>query len=359
MFATFFFKIKLIVRSFIVLYKRKDISTIKAFLDFIRLHIKNKLSITEYVNYGFDKCNSEFRKTFLPYCKAEEYWEILNPRKYAVLARDKFIGHAFLSKIGVSTAQLYFVYNEEVWGNNKDLILYSVEQVVNTIKKLNIKQFVAKPAADSAHGKGVGVYSVDTIVEFGGTEIKMDDILSCSKMVLFESLIRQTDQLARINKSSVNTIRMMTALYPNQEVKMIAAFIKIGRAGSCVDNAGCGGNVDCAIDIETGELYNALQFNSWEDVIAIEKHPDSGVVLNGLVIEHWDEVKEIVMGWQAQIPYLKTIGWDVALTDEGPVIVEINNWWDTTGQLFLGRGWHKEVKDCYDAWIEYYKNNNV
>lgn len=325
--------------------------------DFYKLKKKYKINRIEYSNYQLHSANDDFRNTFLPYRKAEEYWEILNPRKHAVLARDKFVGHALLSKIGVSTAQLYFAYDEETDGRTDSLILNNVVQVVDIIKRLDIKSFVAKPAADSAHGKGVGVYDVNKIVEFGGSEIRMNDILSCGKMVLFESLIKQTEQMARINRSSVNTIRMMTALYPNQEVKMIAAFIKIGRAGSCVDNAGSGGNVDCAVNLETGELYNALQFNSWEDVFPIERHPDSDVKLNGLIIENWEEIKRTVMEWQAQIPYLKTIGWDVAVTEKGPVIVEINNWWDTTGQLFLGKGWHKEVKECYDAWVNYYKKN--
>lgn len=326
-------------------------------IDYYHLRRKYGVNKLEYSNYKLHTASKEFRDTFLPYAKAEEYWEILNPRKYAVLARDKFIGHMLLSKIGVSTAKLYFAYDKETAGANDKQILHDVDQLVENIKKLKIDAFVAKPAADSAHGKGVGVYKVADIVEFGGSKIKMEDILSCGKMVLFESLIKQTEQLSRINASSVNTVRMMTALYPNQEVKMIAAFIKIGRAGSCVDNAGSGGNVDCAVNLETGELYNAQQFNSWEDVFPIEKHPDSGNQLNGIVIENWDEIKKTVMAWQAQIPYLKTIGWDVALTDNGPVIVEINNWWDTTGQLFLGKGWHKEVKECYDAWVNYYKSN--
>lgn len=67
-------------------------------------------------------------------------------------------------------------------------------------------------------------------------------------------------------------------------------------------------------------------------------------------------IVEAVKNYQARIPYLKTIGWDVALTDDGPVIIEINNWWDTTGQLFIGKGWHKQVKECYDAWVAYYRN---
>lgn len=325
--------------------------------DFYKLKRSYKVSRSEYLNYKLHSSTSAFRHSFLSYAKAWEYWEILNPIKNAILARDKFIGHSLLSKIGVSTAQLYFAYDCESNGTSNNLILHSAEQVIDNLKRLNVDSFVAKPAADSAHGKGVGVYKLENIIEFGGSEIKLNEILTCGKMVLFESLIKQTKQMSSINKSSVNTVRLMTALYPNQDVKIIAAFIKIGRAGSCVDNAGSGGNVDCAVDIETGELYNALQFNSWNDVLPIEKHPDSGTQLNGLIIENWTDIKHTVMSWQSQIPYLKTIGWDVALTDNGPVIVEINNWWDTTGQLFIGKGWHNEVKACYDAWIEYYKNN--
>ena len=69
----------------------------------------------------------------------------------------------------------------------------------------------------------------------------------------------------------------------------------------------------------------------------------------------WEEIKKRLCEYQAQIPQLKAIGWDVALTENGPVIIEINNYWDTTGQLFLGRGWRDEVQECYEAWKEHYK----
>lgn len=160
--------------------------------------------------------------------------------------------------------------------------------------------------------------------------------------------------MASFNESSVNTIRMMTALYPSGEVKLFAAFLKIGRKGSTIDNAGAGGNVDCGVNVETGELFNAVKFDSFDKVTPIECHPDSGHQINGVKIENWDEVVRLVKMYQARIPWLKTIGWDVALTENGPVIIEINNWWDTTGQLFIGRGWHEDVKECYNAWREYH-----
>lgn len=334
----------------------EGIRTIPSFIDFLKLRVRYKLSAEEYLNYRFDKCSKEFRDSFLPYNKAEEYWTVLNPTKNAILARDKFVGHAILDAVNIPTSKLYFAYDEETSGRENVLILHSKEQVIARIKELNITEFVAKPAADSAHGLGVGIYRVSDFIEFGGTKLSISDLLK-GRMILFESLIKQTEQMASINRSSVNTVRMMTALYPNDEVKLMAAFIKIGRAGSCVDNAGSGGNIDCAVNIETGELFNALQFNSWTDVRKIEKHPDSGIQLNGLMIDNWSEIKKQVLAMQGQIPYLKTIGWDVALTDDGPVIVEINNWWDTTGQLFIGHGWHAEVRACYDAWCKYYQKN--
>ena len=185
--------------------------------------------------------------------------------------------------------------------------------------------------------------------KFDGQTIELNSILG-EQPLLFESFVKQSEQLASFNPSSVNTVRMMTALYPNNEVKLIASFIKIARAGSCVDNAGAGGNVDAAIDINSGKLYNALEFNSWHNIVTITHHPDTNNPIDGVVIKDWSKVVNDLCRFQALIPQIKIIGWDVALTENGPVIIEINNWWDTTGQLFIKRGWKKEVMDCYNAW---------
>lgn len=185
--------------------------------------------------------------------------------------------------------------------------------------------------------------------KFDGQTIELNSILG-EQPLLFESFVKQSEQLASFNPSSVNTVRMMTALYPNNEVKLIASFIKIGRAGSCVDNAGAGGNVDAAIDINSGKLYNALEFNSWHNIVTITHHPDTNNPIDGVVIKDWSKIVNDLCRFQSLIPQIKIIGWDVALTENGPVIIEINNWWDTTGQLFIKRGWKKEVMDCYNAW---------
>ena len=51
---------------------------------------------------------------------------------------------------------------------------------------------------------------------------------------------------------------------------------------------------------------------------------------------------------------MKAAGWDIAITDNGPVIVVVYDMCDRTGQLFIRRGWKPEIVECYNAWKKYY-----
>ena len=327
--------------------------------DFSELRKKNKLSFQEYDHYKLANRNPEFRKTFLPYAKAEEYWEILNPKKYACLARDKYIGHCLLESVGIPTSNLIAYYNPE-GASTTGKVVINYDEIADLLITSGYNTFVIKPASDSAHGEGVIICreliknGKELIIrKTDGSKIGLRQLLRDTPL-LFETLIYQTAEFASFNKTSLNTVRIMTALYPDHTVRVFAGFLKIGRIGSDVDNAGSGGNIDCGVNVETGQLYNTVQFNSWDDIIKIKEHPDSKVKLEGYYIKDWNKIKERLQYFQGLIPQLKTIGWDVAITDDGPVIVEINNWWDTTGQEFIDRGWAPEVKDCYDAWVKFY-----
>lgn len=320
---------------------------------------KYKISREEYSNYKMYSRGKDFRDNFLSYVQAKEFWKILNPREFACLARDKYLSHCILETARIPTSHLFAYYNPEV-GVATDLIGGDFDSIRTILNRKQVSKCVVKPSSDSAHGSGVFVckdivYTEDDCIltKSDNSQLRLKDILRETPL-LFESLITQSKQLSAFNESSVNTIRFMTALYPEGETEIVASFIKIGRAGSDVDNAGNGGNVDCAIDIASGRLFNAIEFNSWHDIKPITHHPDSGCPLEGVCIDNWEHLKAQILNFQARIPYLKTIGWDVAVTDNGPVIIEINNWWDTTGQLFIDKGWKQEIKICHDAWKAYY-----
>ena len=330
--------------------------------DFVKCRKQEGVSHQEYINFRLDRCDKGFKNSFLPYAQAKKYWQILNPERYDCLARNKYLSHMLLENAGIPTPKLIAYYDTEIAVEQENAV-YDYETLAALLKRKNIKSFVLKPAVDGAHGSGVvicrelieaeGVLYIQT---YDGSQTPLANYLR-KEPLLFEEVVTQTSQMASFNPSSVNTLRFVTALYPNRDVKIIGVFLKIGRDGSDIDNAGNGGNVDAGCHVENGELYNVMQFNSWEDHQQIDRHPDTGVLLRGVKIEKWESLVAQIKNFQGRIPTLKTIGWDIALTENGPLVIEINNHWDTTGQLFIGHGWKKEVIECYNAWQNYYEKN--
>lgn len=346
------------ISTIIFLLQNTSRSGIYVLRDFLILHRREQLSSQEYINYDFDLRAASFKDSFLPYAQAKKYWEVLNPERYSCLARNKYLSHLILERAGIPTTKLIAYYNPAAVESN-DEIAIDYDTLVAIFWKKRISAFVLKPAVDGAHGHGIIVCRelIETngelyMKKLGNEKIRLRDCLGAEPL-LFEEIVTQTAQMASFNPSSINTIRIMTALYPNHEVKIIATFLKIGRAGSDIDNAGSGGNIDAACCIDTGELYHVMRFDSWRGYELIDFHPDTKIKLSGVKIENWHTIIEQVKSFQGRIPLLKTIGWDIALTENGPIAIEINNYWDTTGQLFIGRGWKKEVVQCYQAWKDH------
>lgn len=327
----------------------------KVFFDYLNLWKTKGLHYQEYCLFDFFHQKDDFRKSFLCANEQRLYLDYLNPKKYYCLARNKFLAHKILEGTGVKTSDMYCYYQPEGRVMESEAIANDLKGVCRILKAKNVGQCVVK-TTESSHGNSVYVVEKIDFLEndcqftfFNGEKGLLSEILGKAPLI-FESLVKQTRQLASFNESSVNTVRFMTLLYPDNKARLMAAFIKIGRAGRCVDNAGSGGNVDGCVDIETGELKYVVQFDGWDNVKDITHHPDSGALLEGVRIDNWKAIVDQVLRFQESLPYVKAAGWDIAITDDGPVVIEVNDFWDRTGQLFIRRGWRNEIRDCYLAW---------
>lgn len=324
---------------------------ISIMFDYYRLYRKKRLLMSEYYEYEFEKCTKEFRESFLGWAEQGYYLKTLNPVKYYTLARNKYLAHLCLEKAGIPMPKLLGYYNPYQTHANEDFAkqLFKLQEE----KKM---PFVIK-ATESSHGEGV--YVIESVTSdnndiylnlINGKKIGLSEVLSYKDELIVESLIKQTKQFSGFNQTSVNTVRFMTTLYPNGEAKVIATFMKIGRNGAYVDNAGAGGNIDANVDVETGEINKVITFSGFRNTCKTECHPDSGMKLEGTIIENWEAIKAKVISYQKAFPFVKAAGWDIAITDEGPIVIEVNDSWDRTGQLFIQRGWKVEIKDCFKAW---------
>lgn len=142
---------------------------------------------------------------------------------------------------------------------------------------------------------------------------------------IIQDRLMQHEVLNRINPSSVNTIRFVTIMDQHMHVQEFSHFLRIGVHGSVTDNRATGGY---AVNIsENGVLCGKAIGH--HDTITV--HPDTGVVFAGIQLPYWNEVRDLVRRVHEKLPDIRSIGWDVAITPEGPVLIEGNDNWEIGG----------------------------
>lgn len=134
-----------------------------------------------------------------------------------------------------------------------------------------------------------------------------------------ETWIEQCSEMAKFNSSSINTVRVVTVWDDDKFYKVYAMF-RTGRNGEVVDNASMGG-VAAAVDMETGIVISDGYTKKLEH---FECHPDTGMKYKGFQIPRWDEVMPMLREMHKLCPISKLVGWDLALTDDGWVLIEGN-----------------------------------
>lgn len=144
-------------------------------------------------------------------------------------------------------------------------------------------------------------------------------------MFIVEAGIRQHPYASRIHPHCVNTIRVLTLKDPDTGQQFVAgAAHRFGtqRTGS-VDNFSRGG-LSALVDIESGILSAAKSNPGFYPRDRHPRHCDSGAAIEGVSVPYWGQAKDLCIKVATAIPGMVHVGWDVAITAGGPVIVEGN-----------------------------------
>ncbi|MDX2201936.1 MAG: sugar-transfer associated ATP-grasp domain-containing protein [Hyphomicrobiaceae bacterium] len=118
------------------------------------------------------------------------------------------------------------------------------------------------------------------------------------------------------------TVRMLT-LRTNAGTRMHRAVWKIPAGGNVADNFWRGGNQLATLDLETGRVLRVVRGVGLQQE-QVTHHPDSGEPLIGFTLPLWDEMRALVCEAAGTLGGIRLVGWDVAATDTGPLIVEPN-----------------------------------
>lgn len=135
-----------------------------------------------------------------------------------------------------------------------------------------------------------------------------------------QEVIKQHEVMSALNCSTVNTVRLTTFLLKDKVVAL-AALIKVGNKDVRVDNYKHGGHM-IGIDLTTGRTLDwALDIN-----YSKVKELPTGVDLsnNGVEVPYFKELVDMAIKCHYEIPRIRMVGWDIAIDEKGPVIIENN-----------------------------------
>lgn len=184
----------------------------------------------------------------------------------------------------------------------------------------NLKDAIIKPTALSSWGVGVQLFHTDNgfIPEMN---MSVEDLFArYKKSFIIQSKLEQHPDLARLNPTSVNSIRVMSYRRDN-EVIILYAVIRIGRKGKVVDNESAGG-IKADIDLLTGRIKGPAFGSATEPNMP---QTDSGAVVDNYLIPSFPQILDFVKDLHLRLPYFRLVGWDISVDTEGnPVMIEWN-----------------------------------
>ena len=155
-------------------------------------------------------------------------------------------------------------------------------------------------------------------------------------MYIFEEYIVQHHSLNKINPSCVNTLRVVSYYNEaNDQVEVWGVYLRIGIDKN-TDNLSTGGIV-ALVDSKGMVCRPAVK----KDPLAPEfsRHPITNENIMGFEIPYYSDGIKMVSEAAKRIKKVKSIGWDVAITENGPCLIEGNdNWGMTLFQIPCGQG---------------------
>ena len=129
--------------------------------------------------------------------------------------------------------------------------------------------------------------------------------------------------VSSVYPNSVNTLRVITKRdLKTNIVDIIAVVLRVGTCGRELDNA-CQGGLLLGIDIATGvPVTGNAVFEYGSEYF--KEHPDTNYKFSNFAIHEWSDFKDKILIIANRMHHINLAGWDIAITDDGPQVIEVN-----------------------------------
>ncbi len=233
-------------------------------------------------------------------------------REYQILFDDKYLTLQYLKGLNVPLPKTFGLLEA------KD---FNKPYINDLLNRVNREELLVKPI-EGNRGRGVFIIrrkNESIFIDEGGSEVNID-AFSLNDLSLVQEKVEQHKSISEIYPHSLNTIRLHTLYTHDADVLILGAYIRFGKGGNIVDNIGAGG-IAVGIDYDLGKTSQVGYDNLAKKYYV---HPDTKLNFCNLNIPDWEEILKIAQKVQKATFFYKLLGLDIAISKDGPVVIEIN-----------------------------------
>lgn len=277
--------------------KKEKKSFIKMVFDTGYCVFRYGLGLSDYLNFRIYNKNRKERKEYVGIRTENKFYETVSPSEYK---KRYTVKPNFLEDFKAYTKRDFIVPNE----NN-------YQEFLNFLDKHLV--FMSKPY----DGLGGADVKKEYTKDIEDKKAYFDKAIE--NRIFLEELVTQHPDLNVLCDKSVNTMRIMT-FNDNGSPRIIWMGLRVGNGVNSIDNFHAKG-MGVNIDINTGKLVGK---GIDKDLNEYAEHPTSHVKFDGFQIPCFEEAKQMVLKASLESDKILVVGWDVAISENGPVIIEGN-----------------------------------
>lgn len=281
-----------------IISKENNKSKLYIKLDMFINFLKRGIGYTDYYRGNYINLTKKEKDTFVT---AKSFYKVIhyfNNSEYVCIFHDKLIFNKF--------------FKEYLKRDYIDLKKATKQEFIEFMDKYDIV-FAKDPLGECGHGiKKIITNQIED-------KDKLYEELIKNKQFLLEETIIQSEELDEINPKVVNSFRVITLIKDNKAY-IVGNALRVNQFDS--DVIGCTNDIYFSLN-EEGKIDSKV-IDDYGNVY--KAHPLTNKEFSKVKIPGVKEAFEICKKAALEVPEVRYVGWDIAFSDKGPVIVEGNEY---------------------------------
>lgn len=277
-----------------------------------KVNVDSYRIFSSYIGNDFDICPLESCAIYIE--------PSLNSGEYAYYYEDKNVFDA-LFDFGTLPNTIFRCINGIYLNDKYNVIDVSVLDKI----LINHSRVIVKPSVGGESGRGIELFNKSEQGWFNldNKELTIPYLENTYKgNFIVQEVVKQSAYMSIFNKSSVNTIRIMTyRSVKTDQIVIPNAILRIGSLGSYVDNAHSGGRFIGVTEDGVLGKYTCDYLGSKQAIF-------NGIDFSteNFIIPNYDKVRKFAIEVAEKIPHMRLLALDILLDENNlPKLIEFNS----------------------------------